>query len=59
MEKQVTLDEREWRILSECVDGWLREVAQYDDEDEQYLALKAVRNKIDAQLGRSSASIGG
>jgi hypothetical protein len=52
MDMDVTLTEGDWTTLLKFVDGWLQEIAQYDDEDEEYLAVKAVRGKIDEQLRR-------
>ena len=55
MGRQVILTEAEWKALLEFMDGWLGEIAQYDDDDEQYIAVSAVRAKLDEQLGRGQA----
>jgi hypothetical protein len=50
MEKEVRLEIADWVILLEFVKGHAADIAEFDDEDESYVAVTAIVAKIDQQL---------
>ncbi len=50
MEKSVSLFLGDWPTLLEFVTAYTNEIAEFDDEDEIYLAVMAVVGKIESQL---------
>ncbi len=53
MNKTITLPQSDWHTLLDFVKGKTAEIAEFDDEDEIYLAVVAVVGKIERQLGDS------
>jgi hypothetical protein len=50
MDTTVILTEHDWQTLISFVNAKLQEIAEFDDEDEEYVAVRAVANKIEGQL---------
>jgi hypothetical protein len=50
MEKTVSLPLNDWRTLLEFAGRMAREIAEYNDEDEEYVAVRAVLTRIEHQL---------
>jgi hypothetical protein len=50
MEKTVMLRDEDWAILLDFAREKLQEIAEFDDEDEIYVAAMAVFTKIESQL---------
>jgi hypothetical protein len=50
MNKTVTLSLEDWSVAVEFVKEKTNEIAEFDDEDEIYVAVMAVLSKIEAQL---------
>lgn len=51
MDRDVVLATPEWAELLIFVREKLSEIAEFDDEDEQYVAVKGAVDKIGEQLG--------
>jgi hypothetical protein len=50
MERILFLPQEEWRTLLEFANTRAAEIAEFDDQDEIYVAVTAVVAKIEAQL---------
>jgi hypothetical protein len=56
MSETVTLPLEDWRTLLEFAGRMAREIAEYDDEDEEYVAVCAVLAKINQQLDENAGA---
>ena len=52
MEKKVSLRAEDWSTLLAFVNERTAEIAEFDDEDEIYVAVMAVIAKIELQLSK-------
>jgi len=52
METRISLPAEDWQTLLDFVSTHTKEIAEFDDEDEIYLAVIAVVAKIESQLGQ-------
>jgi hypothetical protein len=50
VEKNVTLAETDWRTLLNFAGRMAQEIGEYDDEDEEYVAVRDVLTGIERQL---------
>ena len=48
--QEVALAADDWNVVLNQVNNWLAEIAQFTDDDEEYLAVKEVVFKIEQQL---------
>jgi hypothetical protein len=50
MNKTMTLTVEDWRTLLEFAGRMAEEIAEFDDEDEEYVAVRAVLTNLEEQL---------
>jgi hypothetical protein len=53
IEREVALAERDWNVVLDFVRKWLVEIAEFDPEDAEYIAVNEAVYTIERQLAKT------